>query len=385
MTIKMTGFYIDIHILQTVPPCCLNRDDTNSPKICVYGGTVRARVSSQSWKNAMRKLFRELFSDEQVGIRTKKFVGLIAEAVMHKEPEADREAVEAGIIEMLNMKGVELGIKSIEKGNDAMFFLSKKQADAVADVYLEAEELYKKAQEEAEGDKKKKGKKKKDETAKYDAKKVNAALEGHPSLDMALFGRMVAKNAALNCEAAAQVAHAISTHKVSTEYDYFTAVDECSKDTAGAGHLGTVEFNSSTLYRYASLNVRELMESLGEDFSADMAAKFVKAFILSMPTGKQATFANRTVPDMVYVCIRKDQPVNMSGAFERAVIGSKNGYLEESEKRLNDYAKKTYSDFVDAPVKEFVIGMDSFGEDAVKTNLKGLMDALETEVDAVRK
>ena len=75
-------------------------------------------------------------------------------------------------------------------------------------------------------------------------------LIDHPSVDIALFGRMAASDPTLNYDAAAQVAHAISTHAVQNEYDYFTAVDDLQKeDNAGAGHLGTVEFNSSTLYR----------------------------------------------------------------------------------------------------------------------------------------
>ena len=37
--------FVDIHVLQTVPPSCVNRDDTGSPKVAVYGGVTRARVS----------------------------------------------------------------------------------------------------------------------------------------------------------------------------------------------------------------------------------------------------------------------------------------------------------------------------------------------------
>ena len=51
--------YVDFHVLQTVPPSCVNRDDTGSPKTSVYGGSVRARVSSQAWKHAMRVMFTE--------------------------------------------------------------------------------------------------------------------------------------------------------------------------------------------------------------------------------------------------------------------------------------------------------------------------------------
>ena len=38
--------FIDLHVLETVPPSCVNRDDTGSPKTDVYGGAVRARFVS---------------------------------------------------------------------------------------------------------------------------------------------------------------------------------------------------------------------------------------------------------------------------------------------------------------------------------------------------
>ena len=55
------NLFVDIHVLQTVPPSCINRDDTGSPKTAIYGGATRARVSSQSWKHAVRGYFREKF------------------------------------------------------------------------------------------------------------------------------------------------------------------------------------------------------------------------------------------------------------------------------------------------------------------------------------
>ena len=150
-----------------------------------------------------------------------------------------------------------------------------------------------------------------------DKKQYRDALKAAPSMDMALFGRMVADDPSLNYDAAAQVAHSISTHAVQNEYDYFTAVDDCqAEDNAGAGHLGTVEYNSSTLYRYATVNVMELAGQLGAAQAAETVRAFGEAFLFSMPTGKQNTFANRTLPDAVYVTLREDQPVNLCGAFE---------------------------------------------------------------------
>jgi CRISPR-associated protein Cas7/Cse4/CasC subtype I-E len=142
------------------------------------------------------------------------------------------------------------------------------------------------------------------ENPKPGVKESQLALRLNPGIDIALFGRMVADDPTLNTDACAQVAHSISTHKVSNEYDYFTAVDDfSSEDSAGAGHIGTVEFNSSTLYRYATVAVHELYKQLAGD-TADAVCEFVRAFICSMPTGKQNTFANRTLPDAVLVALR---------------------------------------------------------------------------------
>ena len=175
------------------------------------------------------------------------------------------------------------------------------------------------------------------------------------------------------------VAHAISTHKVQTEFDYFTAVDDMSpEDNSGAGHLGTVEYNSSTLYRYASVNVVELSESLGDD--TPMAVRnFVEAFLLSMPTGKITTFANRSIPNAVYVTVRTDQPVNMAAAFEKPIhIDEDGGYIVGSEVALMKYAKSAYDSFVEEPDKYWVIGkgMESLGN---TVNLKTML----TEIDSL--
>lgn len=173
------------------------------------------------------------------------------------------------------------------------------------------------------------------------------ALKNNPSFEMILFGRMVATDPSINYDAASQVAHSISTHTVHNEYDYFTAVDDLKVgDSSGAGHLGTVEFNSSTLYRYATVSLAAFKEWVGNP--AKVIRTFAEAFIYSMPTGKQSTFANRTLPDAVYITIREDQPVNFSGAFEDAVV-SCNGFSKPSAERLVEYVKKSYQNFVEVP------------------------------------
>ena len=206
------------------------------------------------------------------------------------------------------------------------------------------------------------------------------ALKENPSVDMALFGRMVASDPSLNYDAAAQVAHSISTHAVQNEFDYFTAVDDCApEDSAGAGHLGTVEYNSSTLYRYATVNMVELVHLLGAEKAAQAVRVFGEAFIRSMPTGKQNSFANRTLPDAVYVTLREDQPVNLCGAFEKPVRKSPEGYAEPSKTALKQYAQQVYACYADAPAQSFAVGI-GLDELAPAMPLNQMLTALEHAV-----
>lgn len=342
------GLYIDIHVLQTVPPSCVNRDDTGSPKTARYGGVTRARVSSQAWKRAVRLMFQDLLSVDQVGVRTKKVVAMVAKEINPNGPSPETLELADKLLKAANLK-----IKDTEKGTGALFFMSPGQAKALAQVdpSLKEAELKKKCQE---------------------------ALMKAPSVDLALFGRMVADDSSLNFEAACQVAHAISTHAVQNEFDYFTAVDDCApEDNAGAGHLGTVEFNSATLYRYATVNAQALKEYLKDDTPQAVRA-FVEAFVRSMPTGKQNTFANRTIPDLVVVMVREDQPVNFCGAFERPVAAKEDdgyGYVEASKEAFWQYAEKVH-DYVEMPVAMLTVGNAS----TENGTLAQVLDKLEAKV-----
>lgn len=157
--------------------------------------------------------------------------------------------------------------------------------------------------------------------------------------------------------------------------------DLSPKENAGAGHLGTIEFNSSTLYRYATVNAMELAAHMNPEETAAAVRTFAEAFIRSMPTGKQNSFANRTLPDAVYVAIRRDQPVNLCGAFERAVRPEDgSGCVAPSKKQLTAYAQQMYRDYTGDPVQAFVIGT---GLDALAPAM-GLNALLEQLADAVK-
>ena len=181
-----------------------------------------------------------------------------------------------------------------------------------------------------------------DPGAAFKELKPRDLVDTNHSIDIALFGRMVAEPNSLNVDAACQVAHAIGVGAVENEYDYYTAVDDEKKRNEdadeGAGMIGTIEFASATVYRYATINVDMLRENLGDDTVADRAIElFIDSFVRSMPTGKITTFANRTLPDAVLVQVRDDQPINMSGAFEDPIVAGSRGYAEPAIARFVEF------------------------------------------------
>ena len=279
--------FVDIHVLQTLPPSNPNRDDTGAPKTATFGGVQRMRISSQAIKRATREDFEGKIADGNYGVRTKKIAELVARSIVDKRPDLDSQSVD--LAEMgLKAIGFKLsqprGNKSVKELEEAGFlvFLSAKQIEHVADALISVA---------AEGD----------PAAAFKELKPRSLVNTDHSIDIALFGRMVAEPNALNVDAACQVAHAIGVGAVEHEYDYYTAVDDEKKrnDEAdeGAGMIGTIEFASATLYRYATINVDMLRENLGDDSVADRAIElFVDSFVRSMPTGKITTFANRTLP-----------------------------------------------------------------------------------------
>ena len=308
---------IDIHALQTLPPSLINRDDTGAPKSAVYGGVPRQRVSSQAWKRAIRKYFESEIDAESVGDRSTRLPEKIARKVQ-QHAGWDAERAQKEVAELFKAAGIktEVDAKRIKALKDSeetteeelaaaqypqtkyLLFLSPHQIERAAEAIVSAD-----------GEKIK----------KKDALEI---LDTQHSVDVALFGRMVADDAAYNVDAAVQVAHALGIHASAPEFDYFTAVDDLAEEgeETGAGMIGTVQMMSSTLYRYATVNLDGLTQNLDSAENAKQAAvNFVDAFIKSMPTGKINTFANHTLPELIYVAVRDTRPVSLVTAFEEPV------------------------------------------------------------------
>ena len=305
MANSYTNTRIEYHILQSFPVTCLNRDDVGAPKSAMVGGVPRARVSSQCWKRQVRLAMQEF--GIKLGVRTKK-----AEEVFVKA------CLEAGASEE---KAAACGAKmATQLTDDTLLFVSETEAAAFAAYAAENDFDESKIKDK--------------ELAKVAKKALNPAED---ALDIALFGRMVAKAAEMNVEAAASFSHAISTHKVSNEVEFFTALDD-RQDEPGSAHMGSLEFNSATYYRYISLDLGQLAQTMGEGDLAQAVEAFTKALFVAVPSARQTTQSGASPWEFARVLVRKGQRLQVP--FETAVKAREGGYLNASIDGLKGYLDK---------------------------------------------
>lgn len=416
--------HLELHIIQSVPVACLNRDDLNSPKTAIFGGVQRARVSSQSWKRAIRELAKEIDTEGNYGLfngdRTRRMVytiknRLVERGLAENVSVAIAERV-ADIVETLDSKVDSAGYKKIK----TVMFFSKAEYDAIADAIYQSEDVKgavaalgesiaslnsleettkickDKEQVEVLIKQKEELQKERDKALKAMGKilekgaiaKTIKSAQLKDAADIALFGRMVANDPSLKVDGASMFSHILSTHKADNEIDFFAAVDDLNKDEAGAGMTSTIEFNSATYYRFAALNLDDLANDahLGDavfeggatDRTVETRKKvvetFLRATIQAIPSARKTTMNGNTLPVYVLGVVReKGHPIQLVNAFESPVRPSLNGFAVESINRMN----REYSDLQET------WGIKSvFAKAVVKGGLKdqvhGSLGAIET-------
>lgn len=295
---------IEFHILQSFPVTCLNRDDVGSPKTAVVGGTTRARVSSQAWKRPVRMAMQNF--GIKLGIRSKHVADYVTKACLQLGSN-EEQAVSCGDVIASHLT------------KDTLHFFTENEAKAFAqyahDLNFDSEKIKDK------------------EIHKLAKKNFNPALDG---LDIALFGRMVAQAAELNVEAAASFSHAISTHKISNEIEFFTAIDDLSVEP-GAAHMGSLEFNSATYYRYVSLDLGQLCQSLQGQNLPEAVEAFTKALFIAVPVARQSTQSGASPWEFAKVLVRTGQRLQIP--FETATKPNDGGYLQPSIHAMTDYLR----------------------------------------------
>lgn len=381
---------VEFHILQSFPVTCLNRDDVGAPKTAVVGGTTRSRVSSQCWKRQVRLAMREFGAN--LGIRTKFIAQLITDACLKNGATSD-QAIHLAELVSSELSGE---VEGDESKGSTLLFITQTEADAFAkkmkdfqfsfiklDADIEAlskeiKELKNKKKKKenidevalAEAELKLKDLKEDRDIATIFKKNFDPAIDG---LDIALFGRMVAKAATMNVEAAASFAHAISTHKVTNEVEFFTALDD-NPTQQGSAHMGSLEFNSATYYRYVSLNVGQLSQTLAGQNIPDAVECFVKALFVAVPSARQTTQSGASPWEFAKILVRKGQRLQVP--FETAVPYKNAGFLEPSKKEMCEYLdrKEKLAGSLFGKIKSF-----EFGEN-LDFNIDQLIASIKTAI-----
>ena len=331
---------IELHILQSFPVSCLNRDDVGSPKSAMFGGIKRARISSQCLKRAARLIAHENHASFE-GIRSRHLVEPFKEALIAAGQSESEAADNANALSVVFSK------------KDA-----KHPEQVTTAVYLSPGEIKQIAEAVAGG---------------TDPKKAAKSATRSDAADIALFGRMVANDPTLNVDGAGMFSHALSTHKADNEIDFFSAVDDRKGEAedAGAGMIGTLEFNSATYYRYVAINLDQLTSPthLGELNEAERRAilrAFVRAVLTATPGARKNSMNAATLPhEVLGIHKSSGQPLQLVNAFEKPVRPNGNGFSENSldamkshladvEKVWGEQGKKAYLTETDGGIDAFI-------------------------------
>ena len=226
---------LELHLIQNFAPSCLNRDDTNSPKDCQFGGHRRARISSQCIKRAIR--WDGTFQEQLKGYlssRSLRFPNQVADVL--KEMGVDQKAaniIGKNLQDIAKSEKKEQGEKKAEDNYELDIFKTPQIVFYTPDEVRACAESIKSLLDE--------NVKPQDAVKEIRNKKSGRFIHFPPprSADIALFGRMVTSDNFKHVDAACQVAHAISTNKVLMDMDFYTAVDDLQPEAeTGAGMMG---------------------------------------------------------------------------------------------------------------------------------------------------
>lgn len=306
--------FLEAHVIQNYALSNLNRDDTGAPKTCEFGGARRARISSQCLKRAIRTYFRSeaVVPSSQLSRRTRLLKQALTDRVVARGMEAEAaDGLAVAVIE-------QLGLKLKNDKTEYLLLLGEQEIDRLAMLALDHQATL--SSKNAKGDKALQA-------------QFLAALDGGDAVDLALFGRMIADKPEKNVDAAVQMAHAFSTHAVSTEFDFYSAVDDLQREDAaegaGAGMLGATLYNSACYYRYANLDVDQLAVNLGGEPEkvASAARAFLLGMIAAVPSGKQTGSAAQNPPALIMVGVREKGLWSLANAFVKPIRATGEGDL----------------------------------------------------------
>ena len=279
--------FINIHVLISHSPSCLNRDDMNMQKDAIFGGKRRVRISSQSLKRAMRKSDYYAQNIGESSLRTIHLAQL-------------RDVLRQKLSERFDQKIIDktlalLSGKSVDEAE-------KISADAVTPWVVGEIAWFCEQVAKAEADNL--DDKKRLKVLKEDIAAIRVNLQ--QGVDIALSGRMATSGMMSELgkvDGAMSIAHALTTHQVDSD-----------------------------------INLAQLQENLGgasREQALEIATHVVHMLATEVPGAKQRTYAAFNPADMVMVNF-SDMPLSMANAFEKAVKAN-DGFLQPSLQAFNQY------------------------------------------------
>jgi len=344
---------IELHILQSYPVSCLNRDAVGSPKTAAFGGVSRARISSQCLKRAIREYAQDNLPEARFGgKRSKLIVGPLLDALKKHGISDDKAALK-------HAKNIADKLAKLDpKAKDdpqvgTLIFLAPSEIDAIAKQVAELLNS--------------------DPNSKEYEKKLSQFCKSAglvDGADIAIFGRMAASLNSLTLEGAGLFSHALSTHRADNDLDFYSAVDERkgAEEDAGAGMIGTLEFSSAVYYRYAALNLDLLtdedhLSTLTEKERKGVVDGFIRATLSAVPGARKNSMNAHTLPGYVLGTYKTvGQPVQLINAFENPVQ-PRGGLLEGSVETLkahHESLKETWGITCDTEVAIPDVNLNDF-------------------------
>lgn len=290
-------------MIQSIPSSNINRGEDGDTKTAIFGGALRQRVSSQAWKRPVRMEIQKYCQEnsEDFGIISKKIEQRIREKCT-----------------IVNEKRISKILSDLKVDGNVLMYLSDVEIQKIAD-YVNGES----------------------EQTEKELKVIVKDSKSQIAFDIALFGRMFASNPDLNVYGALKVSHAISTHAIELEDDYFTAVDQL--ESVGAGHIGHTTFTSSTMYRYYAIDLDQLKTNLGNVDIKPYVELILKAIITAFPKGKENSFAAYTRPSYVNLILKNGQPYQFVNAFESPIEADGEGYIKPSIEAYKNFKNSELS------------------------------------------
>ena len=329
---------LDIHILQTVPPSNINRDDTGSPKTAFYGGVRRSRVSSQAWKRATRKKFEELLDPSELGVRTKKVAEALAERIFVLDASLDRATaldLAAETLRMATGSKIDPPKRKVKDGepepapeSSYLMFLSARQLDCPGGVWPSKGSEGKGDVKVAQGVPQGQG-----EQGPRPPSGRHPALGGHRALrpdGRRLHGperRGGHPGRARHQRARGRQRVGLLHGRRRPEH---RRGDRGRNDRRRRLQLSDPLPLRGPRRGPAARQPRRRIQEDEEPAAPTRRAveAFLEGFVTSLPTGKVNTFGNHTLPTAVIVKLRTKRPISFVAAFERAVRqGPEGGFV----------------------------------------------------------